>query len=625
MWSKDSTRSVTASELGAAPTLAHPELTLESTDFAQKLAAGSTVQSLLGANPTQDQTNAMQDAFELLGISNRQISIYAQKSAEGGYDRGGTQTQQGKDAQATLVVAGRIRAAVDSEGPGELGAYSYTIFGEKFGNTSLADDFSANGIIKSVEQGSAASKQYYQPNVAAQDMIFGASPTGIARSRDAIFPDELFQLDTYGADAKKGAAALATTSVTTFSPPGAALSEKAKDAANILTSLNGNWTPQTTTIAFTAADALLQGIEPQIQANLNSFAAQNPGYQTPTDAAATYRSAVNEALAAHGVTTIDAQGIGEKLLEAATSPAFQEAIGRNQDSANAAYTIMSSFDPEAVQRAGVVSKLSDPQSTPEGQVEQQTTRLLLTQMASSPAPAPGTPLSVEDKQSAASVIAQWSIASARWALAALSKGAGGVQIPDLDSKMQAFNNFVQQARPNVVDGTYRNAQDAIIGTSMADVYRWAGNAAGLGSNPYFKEWLSNAGASLAKGIDTYGIGAIGAAASAATRLYRLANPGTYKFDATTTAQLIASTVADAGIVTEWATQASRLGPKLAAGIAALETAIPSAGFFSRGTPVPDPVIGLANMANWEMRGLRSWLPPPAIRRPSGPPAKWAVS
>lgn len=63
--------------------LAHPELLGLSLEYAARLRNGETIQDILGSAPTQEQQDALGDALELLGISNRQVALYAKAPHDG--------------------------------------------------------------------------------------------------------------------------------------------------------------------------------------------------------------------------------------------------------------------------------------------------------------------------------------------------------------------------------------------------------------------------------------------------------------------------------------------------------------------------------------------------------------
>ncbi|MGN6701898.1 MAG: hypothetical protein ACTHKB_02915 [Burkholderiaceae bacterium] len=101
------------------PVIKHPESLPQAVEYARQLASGKTLQQLFPGGSTKEQRDILQDAYELLGISNRQITAYAKAAKDGkiGYS---SASQEARDAMAMLRVAGRMRAAVDTTGKGTL-------------------------------------------------------------------------------------------------------------------------------------------------------------------------------------------------------------------------------------------------------------------------------------------------------------------------------------------------------------------------------------------------------------------------------------------------------------------------------------------------------------------------
>lgn len=177
---------------GAAPKIARPDLLSQSTQYAREIADGDTVQDALGPTTTSDNFAAMQDAMELLGISNRQVALYSKTAAAGGVGDNpaifgsSNPTPEGTAAYQALIAATQMRGAADADGVSELKTAQNTILTNTSWNrqsTVLPDDFSANGMMTAVQNGVSDSKAYFKPDNVAYSMLFGR--TGVF---DAIKP-----------------------------------------------------------------------------------------------------------------------------------------------------------------------------------------------------------------------------------------------------------------------------------------------------------------------------------------------------------------------------------------------------------------------------------------------------
>lgn len=175
LWQTADAQPVSASELGASPKIEHPELIGRSVTFARGLAAGASAQQLLGENPSGNAVAAMEDAYELLGISNRQITAYtkarevylsefeATPANEALYDAG----------KANLEAAVRMRAAADDDAAASLLDQPYG--GDP--SPSLPAALSADGARSAVEQGMMQAKGASEVTNAtwrkADELLFG--------------------------------------------------------------------------------------------------------------------------------------------------------------------------------------------------------------------------------------------------------------------------------------------------------------------------------------------------------------------------------------------------------------------------------------------------------------------
>jgi len=306
------------------PQIAHPELLDQSLQYAQQLGAGKAVTDLLGAAPAQGHVNAMGDAFEVLGISNRQIGRLAEDAGKGGVDTAGINppTADGKAAQTAFADAARARASVDPGAAKTLQAHSENVGLTSIGQgaASAYPQFSADGLISSTEAGTKASGKYYSSEAAARDLLFGGN--GVSKDA-AAFQDKGFVSRDYSRSIASGASQLGQTKIDADLPPGLvkAQAEKTFGSAAPITSADD-------AIGTVAAGLSLQrGMEADVAGNLKGQAGK------PYD----QHAAVASALQKNGISLTPEQ-ISNRMYEAVTSPEFAHHLDGLGDSDKQAAT-----------------------------------------------------------------------------------------------------------------------------------------------------------------------------------------------------------------------------------------------------------------------------------------------
>ncbi len=287
--------------IGAAPQVPAVQLA-DSTADAQKLASGTKVQDLVSSGQS---TPAIDGAYELLGISNRQISSYAEAAAKGGVGKnqqifGVLQyTPTGTAAFAALKSAAQMRAAASATGMqdiqngGGTQAVWSPIGGEAVPTTTtesgLPDGLGFQGMQGAVHQGVASAKVYSYPDFVADGMLYGSGGLyinkAIPANRSAFGGDDAGSATTAVAN---GTSLLASVQVQNPDDPSATVStpdEAAQSAARQLDGLDtGNWTSQTTQEAVLAGNTVMQDILPDVVDNVQAAGGALAG-QVPTDLA----------------------------------------------------------------------------------------------------------------------------------------------------------------------------------------------------------------------------------------------------------------------------------------------------------------------------------------------------
>lgn len=210
----------------AQPQLQHPKDLAQSVQYVQDLKGGKTIQDLIGTDPTAQQQGDMQDALELLGVSNRQIAAYTASAYRLGADSyfndpsGETSTGLSDSAYKkpldVLRDAGKIRAAIDAGGEDTIVDYRS---GNEYPASDLPGQLSTEGMIAAVEQGvydSGSTSGGSSPELAAHDVVFGGRDESWSF---AMFPDRDPFSIAYSVD--KGQSLLETTKVAAEVPASA--------------------------------------------------------------------------------------------------------------------------------------------------------------------------------------------------------------------------------------------------------------------------------------------------------------------------------------------------------------------------------------------------------------------
>ena len=577
--------------IGAAPQVPADQLT-DSTADAQKLASGTKVQDLVSSGQS---TASIQGAYELLGISNRQISSYAEEAAKGGVGKNQqifgtlTYTPTGNAAFTALKSAAQMRAAATATGvqdiqhDGSTQAIWSPIGGEPITaattgataatGSSLPDGLGFQEMEGAVHQGVANSKAFSYPDFVASGMLYGSGGIyinkAIPANRSAFGGDDAGSATTAMA---KGSALLAGVQVQNPDDPGAIAStpdEAAQSAARQLDGLDtGNWTSQTAQEAVLAGNTVMQAILPDVVDNLQAAGGPAAGqvptdlasYQSPEEQAQTYRDAVDSALTSHGIDA-NARDIASTLQSAAASPAFSQALASGgasavdqQKTADNTYNLIGEFDPQTLQAGTIAQKMAG--STQEGQLA----RKLLGSMISTPAPAP----SQDNARASAATLAQWYLGSVRYAIGAAGSAVGEA---DVASKLNTFKNLVQGATAglHVTTSMTTNADGSVglnlqpnfyyqgqaVATNENGLQKWALAQAGLNAVPGVSQWQATVGQKISSVIDSNKLGALDTLSALGSLGARIGSGAT---DPTT----VSLSVADALQAAAWISQPERV-------------------------------------------------------------------
>lgn len=581
----------TLQALGATPQVASRQLNQDAA-AAEQLSSGSSVQSLLAAGTTTDTING---AYELLGISNRQITQYAQAAAEGGYGSNpptfGSQsfTPTGTAAFSALKTAMQMRAALSGTGQHDIQSLGSGIAiigsgpgGVVAGATALIDpvagglgvDGAYDGALSGVQQ----SNKFWLPSSALDSMLYG--DTGPIK---AITPSQS-AFGGHGVSAAqnavgKGNTALQTTQMAVGSPSSTVGVDPlaVQSLWSLSTKTPGDWTADEVETAFNAANALvltaLSNLNGALTKGQNQLGTAG-GTEITSGTGVLQPGQLDQALKQAGVSGLSAQDIGDILTSAAASPAFAEATGGNQQVANSAYALMAVTDPQSLQHLELVQNYGMA-GTSQTQTQTQNRKPLthiLEAMAETPFSQPAV-VTPQQQAAAGSTIAAWSIGSARWLLDAAQKTSVAAYNGYI-SKLPQFSQVVQAAAaaPLPVIGMptcgsssvpqvlfpLPNGQTA----TLSGLMDYAAKQAGFPSNVAME--LQSSANTFAKGANLFaGIGALG---QVVDRAFQLADATS----ASDKALIAARFIPDVASIASWAAKpGGRIGSALVNGVAAL--------------------------------------------------------
>ncbi|NNN20341.1 MAG: hypothetical protein HKL84_10920 [Acidimicrobiaceae bacterium] len=607
IWDTYKAAQESGSSLDAQPVV-QPANMLEAGQIAQELISGKSIQEIAvepAFSANQEFGAEVNDAFELLGISNRQIANYAQEAAVGQFDFTFLhETKVGSLAEQLLTNALQMRAAVDSGASGNSGTVSSFFANPTQFFASHATDSSIDmaGAINAALGGFDASNRYWNPAWVTKDAMASAFQNPI------LFGSRV----TNGI--KLGQNNLKATEVTPQAVVGGALSEKIPDAANVLASIvalpESGWTPQIVTEAFYAAAIISQGLGPDVTAALQN----NLSTQNPAQTAASYTAAVNTALNNNGVQNVTAEKIGQTLLAMIGTKVYDTATADNPPgNDNRAYSLVAFFDPASLQAAALGARLSGAiQGTVFGYSSKSPIEVnaynyvmtrLLPELAQSSAPSDAPSLSPSSSPSApsikppftqkqvdtfnngndaqksatASLVALWVVASLRWYVAALYKSAAVAShdyasaLAVIDGAQSSLASGIQSGRL-LTDGTmsylYTSPQGTThtySGPNSLELYINAllnnGFTPSAVINVSIQDLFKSTTSRIVGALNNIGFPALVALVGSTTlRIDRLLNAGKFNLPTLTRAQLTAGILADVGVAVEYLTSANRVAP-----------------------------------------------------------------